>query len=101
MLFRSPADLTSGQNEVKIIETLLEQYKRNIELSLDLKENLARSMARSAATKRGNSLSVLEMKGLIDQLFACAMPFKSPSGRNCFLSFDMEELEEMFLNGER
>jgi DNA mismatch repair protein MutL len=92
-----PADLTSGQNEVKIIETLLEQYKRNIELSLDLKENLARSMARSAATKRGTSLSVREMQELIDQLFACAMPFKSPSGRNCFLSFDMEELEEMFL----
>ncbi|MBK9017028.1 MAG: DNA mismatch repair endonuclease MutL [Saprospiraceae bacterium] len=92
-----PADLASGQNEVKIIETLLEQYKQNIELSLDLKENLARSMARSAATKRGTSLSVREMQELIDQLFACAMPFKSPSGRNCFLSFDLEELEEMFL----
>jgi DNA mismatch repair protein MutL len=95
-----PADLTGGQNEVKIIETLLEQYKRNIEISLDLKENLARSMARSAATKRGISLSVREMQELIDQLFACAMPFKSPSGRNCFLSFDLEELEEMFLNGQ-
>ncbi len=92
-----PADLASGQNEVKIIETLLEQYKQNIELSLDLKENLARSMARSAATKRGTSLTVREMQELIDQLFACAMPFKSPSGRNCFLSFDLEELEEMFL----
>ncbi len=94
-----PADLTGGQNEVKIIEMLLEQYKRNIELSLDLKENLARSMARSAATKRGTSLSVREMQELIDQLFACAMPFKSPSGRNCFVSFDMDELEEMFLQG--
>jgi len=94
-----PADLTSGQNEVKIIETLLEQYKQNIELSLDLKENLARSMARSAATKRGISLTVQEMQELIDQLFACAMPFKSPSGRNCFLTFDLEELEEMFLQG--
>lgn len=94
-----PADLTGGQNEVKLIETLLEQYKRNIELSLDLKENLARSMARSAATKRGTNLSVQEMQALIDQLFACAMPFKSPSGRSCFLSFDMDELEEMFVQG--
>lgn len=91
-----PADLMSGQNEVKIIESLLEQYKRNIELSIDLTENLARSMARSAATKRGVSLNVREMQELIDQLFACAMPFKSPSGRSCFLTFDLEELEEMF-----
>jgi len=93
-----PADMTGGQNEVKIIESLLEQYKRNIELSLDLIENLARSMAKSAATKRGVPLTVLEMQELTDQLFACAMPFKSPSGRNCFLSFDLEELEEMFFN---
>lgn len=94
-----PADLASGQNEVKIIESLLEQYKRNIELSIDLTENLARSMAKSAATKRGIPLSVREMQELIDQLFACAMPFKSPSGRNCFLTFDLEELEEMFVQG--
>ena len=94
-----PADLPSGQNEVKIIETLLEQYKRNIELSLDLTENLARSMARSAATKRGTPLTVPEMQVLIDQLFACAMPFKSPSGRNCFLTFKLDELEAMFEEG--
>lgn len=94
-----PADMVGGQNEVKIIETLLEQYKQNIELSLDLKENLARSMARSAATKRGAALTVQEMQELIDQLFACAMPFKSPSGRSCFLTFNMDELEEMFLQG--
>ncbi len=92
-----PADMVGGQNEVKIIETLLEQYKQNIELSLDLKENLARSMARSAATKRGAALTVQEMQELIDQLFACAMPFKSPSGRSCFLTFNMDELEELFL----
>lgn len=92
-----PADMVGGQNEVKIIEALLEQYKRNIELSLDLKENLARSMARSAAIKRGAALTVQEMQELIDQLFACAMPFKSPSGRSCFLTFNMDELEDMFL----
>ncbi|MCU0345625.1 MAG: DNA mismatch repair endonuclease MutL, partial [Saprospiraceae bacterium] len=94
-----PADLATGQNEVKIIEKLLEQYKLNIELSLDLTENLARSMARSAATKRGVTLTVPEMQELIDQLFACAMPFKSPSGRSCFVSFDLEELDGMFEQG--
>ena len=91
-----PADIVGGQNEVKIIETLLEQYKRNLDLTIDARENLARSMARSAAIKRGQPLNSREMQELFDQLFACAMPFKSPSGRNCFLTFDLEELEERF-----
>jgi len=56
-------------------------------------------MAQSASIKRGQSLSLPEMKSLIDQLFACAMPFKSPSGRQCFLSFDLEDLEKRFQSG--
>jgi DNA mismatch repair protein MutL len=91
-----PADMESGKDEVKMIETLLDQYKRNLDLTIDARENLARSMARSAAIKRGQSLTNREMQELIDKLFACAMPFKSPSGRNCFLTFDLEELEEKF-----
>jgi DNA mismatch repair protein MutL len=94
-----PADLKPGQDEMKIVESLLHQYKRNVELSLDIRENIARSMARSTATKRGQSLTVMEMQELIDQLFACEMPFKSPSGRSCFLTLEMEELEERFKNG--
>jgi DNA mismatch repair protein MutL len=56
-------------------------------------------MARSSAIKRGQPLTVKEMQELIDKLFACAMPFKSPSGRSCFLSFDLEALEERFKDG--
>jgi DNA mismatch repair protein MutL len=93
-----PANLKSGQDEQKVIETLLEQYKRNTELKLGIQENIARSMARSAAIKRGQNLTVTEMKELIDKLFACLVPFKSPTGRNCFLSYDMEELENRFKN---
>jgi DNA mismatch repair protein MutL len=91
-----PSDLVGGKNEVKLIESLLQQYKENLDLNLDIRDNIARSMARSAATKRGQNLSVVEMQELIDQLFACEMPFKSPSGRSCFLTFDLEELEERF-----
>jgi DNA mismatch repair protein MutL len=91
-----PADLVGGPNEVKIIESLLDQYKQNLEFSLDIRENLARSMARSASIKRHQALTSHEMQELIDKLFACSMPFKSPSGRHCFLTFDLEELEERF-----
>lgn len=93
-----PANLKSGQDEQKVIEMLLEQYKRNTELKLGLQENIARSMARSAAIKRGQSLTVTEMNELIDKLFGCLVPFKSPTGKNCFLSYDMDELEKRFKN---
>ncbi|MEZ4958525.1 MAG: DNA mismatch repair endonuclease MutL [Saprospiraceae bacterium] len=91
-----PSDMAAGKNEVKLIESLINLYKQNLELSLDIRDNIARSMARSASTKGGQPLTTLEMQELIDQLFACAMPFKSPAGRSCFLTFDLEELEERF-----
>ena len=91
-----PADLPAGQDETNLIEILLQQFRQNVELSLDTRDNLARSMARSAAIKRGQPLSGREMQELIDKLFACEMPFKSPSGRHCFLTFDLEELEGKF-----
>ncbi len=94
-----PADLPGSQDEVKVLETLLRRYKENLDLSLPAHDNLARSLARSAAIRRGQSLTIAEMQELIDQLFACAMPFKSPSGRNCFLTFDLEELEGRFKEG--
>ncbi len=93
-----PANLKGGKDEQKLIEGLLEQYKLNTELKLGAKENIARSMARSAAIKRGQSLTIIEMKELIDQLFGCEVPFKSPTGRSCFLTYDLEELEKKFKN---
>ncbi len=91
-----PADLSSGQDEQKIIESLLEQYKNNVELKLDNHENIARSMARSASIKRGQTLTKPEMQELIDKLFACTIPYKSPTGHNCFITFDLEDLEKQF-----
>jgi DNA mismatch repair protein MutL len=91
-----PAELKQGANEQQLIEKLLEQYKLHLNLSLDLKENIARSMARSASTKRGKSLDVKEMRLLIDQLFACAMPFHSPTGAKCFITYELEEIEKLF-----
>ena len=93
-----PADLVGRKNQTGIIEVLISHYQLNLELKLNTKENIARSMARSAATKRGQLLTAKEMQELIDQLFACSMPFKSPTGRNCFLTYDLEELEERFKN---
>lgn len=91
-----PAEMAGHQNEEKAIEILLEQFKSNLELKLDIKENLARSLARSTSIKRGQTLSVTEMQALIDKLFACEIPFSNPTGRNCFITFELDDLAKRF-----
>lgn len=91
-----PAGLAEGKDAVTMVEQLLDQYVSNLELHIDLEENLARSLAVSAAIKRGKSLTLEEMNTLIEQLFACTSPFKSPSGRKCVVTMDLETIGRQF-----
>jgi DNA mismatch repair protein MutL len=91
-----PGELGNQQNEAGLIESLLEQYKQNLELELDVKENIAAAMAKSGAIRTGQRLTELEMQSLIDRLFACAQPYRSPSGKSCFITFELEELAKRF-----
>jgi DNA mismatch repair ATPase MutL len=36
------------------------------------------------------------MRELIDQLFACAVPFACPSGKKIFIQHDLEEVRKQF-----
>ncbi|HLP95322.1 MAG TPA: DNA mismatch repair endonuclease MutL [Saprospiraceae bacterium] len=92
----SPAELRPGISEEALLQKVLGQYKDNLELQLGARDNLARSMARNASLRKGQPLSVPEMQDLIDRLFACAVPFNSPSGRKCFIQYDLEELQKQF-----
>lgn len=91
-----PAEMAGKKDEALVIEMLIEQYKANLTLKLGIHENLARALARGAAIRRGQILEVREMQGLIDQLFACQLPYKSPGGRLCFLTFELDELAKRF-----
>ncbi|HHJ50758.1 MAG TPA: DNA mismatch repair endonuclease MutL [Phaeodactylibacter sp.] len=92
-----PAEMAANnQDPVAILESLLENYKHQAGLKLPLKENLARSLAQSAAIKPGQTLNPTEMQLLIDRLFACRDPYNSPSGGRCFITFSMEELARLF-----
>jgi len=95
----APADVSLLGREENLLEKLLEQYKNNLELDTGIHDNLARAMARSAALRRGQSLSVAEMQNLMDQLFACTLPYSSPSGRLCFIKYELEELHKRFAAG--
>ena len=92
----TPADMETG-NEKMIIEKVLEQYKHfSSELKLPKREILLRSVATQQAIKSGTILSQKEMQSLIDDLFACAQPSSTASGRPTYLEFKKEALEKMF-----
>ncbi|MBC7884338.1 MAG: DNA mismatch repair endonuclease MutL [Saprospiraceae bacterium] len=94
----TPSGLDSAVSIETLVEKLINQYIENLEFELGIDDNLARSMASSACIKRGKKLEKEEMTRLIDQLFACNMPYKSPSGKKCFITIEQDELTKRFNN---
>lgn len=91
-----PSELKE-QNVKKVLEGLLEQFKLNeSELKLKKHENLAISMARSASIKSGKKLIEEEMKALVDQLFACEMPYSLPNGKPTIITLNLDDLNQQF-----
>jgi DNA mismatch repair protein MutL len=91
-----PADITIT-NEKALFEALLEQFKHfKSELSLDKKENLARSLAKKSSLKKGTRLNNREMETLVGQLFACQNPNYGLSGNKTFIKLDMNKILTFF-----
>jgi DNA mismatch repair protein MutL len=97
MINAVPADLAENENLPQIIESILDNFKKNsIEVKLDARTNLARSLARSMAIKPGKTLSIEEMNALTDELFSCEMPYQSPSGKPTLNIMPLDEIGEKF-----
>lgn len=83
-----PADLL-GQ--------LLEQvHNERGSLKAERHATLARGMARSAAVHPAKNMDVAAMHDLIDRLFACEMPYFTPSGKPVLITYGLKELNERF-----
>ncbi len=81
----------------ELVQTLLEQFNQNVDLHLEVHENIARALAYQAATKGGVSLSQIEMQLLIDKLFACDLPFRTPNGHKTFITMELDEIQKRFV----
>jgi len=91
-----PTD-AENQDAKDLIEHLLESFKKNqLDTRLDKKMNLARSLAKNMAQKFSRALSAEEMQSLAGELFSCAMPETSPSGRKVMFVMAMDEIEKRF-----
>ncbi len=91
-----PAECNENINAEELIQILVEQQRENKALNSDIKTTVAGSLARSTAIKRGTKLEDKEVQTLIDQLFACEMPFANPWGRKCFITYDLVDLKKEF-----
>ena len=92
----TPGDVEQG-NEKMVIEKMLEQYKHfSNDIRFDKREKLMRSLSLQQSVKSGIVLGQKEMLGLINDLFACAIPNTTPNGKPTYLSFKKEELDKMF-----
>jgi DNA mismatch repair protein MutL len=91
-----PADIYVT-NEKRLFEGLIDQFKHfKSELSLDNRENLARSLARRSSIKKGNLLAASEMETIVGQLFACQNPNYGLSGNKTFIKLDLPKIHSFF-----
>jgi len=96
-----PADLigiASGNKEPEgFLESIIDEYKQNLgDAKFEKRDNLARSLARKSSVKRGVKLQQEEMNNLIDELFACDMPYYTPNGNPVVSTITLDELEKKF-----
>jgi DNA mismatch repair protein MutL len=90
-----PTDISESQNIKELIESLLENFKRNqSELKIDVQTNLCRALAKRLSVKTGKVLSEFEMNSMVDGLFACQIPNVSPGGKPVLTIIASEELSE-------
>lgn len=91
-----PPNLTTGSGKA-LFEGLIEQFKINqSDLSIPLRENLARALAKRAGIKAGQKLVREEMQALIDGLFACNTSNYTPDGIPTFFIFELRKIESYF-----
>ena len=80
----------------QLLDKIIEDYAENRSSDLKLEEKLAASFAKQTAIKRSKHLTKEEMILLIDELFACQVPYSSPSGKKCFVTVNEEEIGKYF-----
>ena len=92
-----PAEVRSAESESAMLEDILEQYKANRDAPrVKGRKQLARSLARRGSITPGTPLEPVAMQALVEQLFACEMPYASPTGQPTIVKIPVEELDKRF-----
>jgi len=91
-----PAE-SSNESASDLLEGIIEGFKETEnEITIDKSNAVAKSLAKRSAIKSGKKLSQLEINDLIDQLFACEMPYSAPNGDATIITLTLDELSKKF-----
>lgn len=92
-----PPGLEEKEDMQEIVDGMLENFLINrTALEGDVRLNLVRSLAKKMSVKHGKGLKDEEMNALTESLFACRMPYQSPSGKPTVQLLGLDELAEKF-----
>lgn len=90
-----PAELGDIQGG-KVFIDILKQLETEMEANPDFRDSLAKSIACKAAIKANTKLSRKEMLSLINNLFACRVPYFCPHGRPLIVKMTLNDFEKKF-----
>lgn len=90
-----PAELGDFQGGQVFVE-ILKQLEQELEVNADFRDSLAKSIACKAAIKANHKLSRKEMLNLINDLFACHVPYFCPHGRPLIVKMPLSDFEKKF-----
>jgi len=92
----TPADVEAGA-EKSIIEAIIENLKHfSSDQRIGRREKILYSLAAQHAIRQGQVLSEREMEQLVDDLFSCAIPNTTASGKPTYTVFKKSDLDKMF-----
>ncbi|MCF7918796.1 MAG: DNA mismatch repair endonuclease MutL [Candidatus Cloacimonetes bacterium] len=90
-----PAELENWDGG-EIFISIIKQLEDELGETEDFRDGLAKSVACKSAVKAGQKLSRKEMLALINDLFACDIPYYCPHGRPVIIKMTIHELERRF-----
>lgn len=92
-----PVDLIEKGSLQEIVEGVIEQYRIQLPgAENDSQKKLALAMAKKTAIRHGHPLDMAEMASMIESLFACQLPYQSPSGKTAVVIIGADELALRF-----
>ena len=86
-----------GLNPVELIQSMVHTaMEKGGKVKEEVQSNLALTLAKAAAIVPGQVLTNEEMNGLVDGLFAVAIPNYTPDGKTVLSVLQEDELEKLF-----
>jgi DNA mismatch repair protein MutL len=80
----------------EVFKDILFQLQDEYKETEDFRDSIAKSVSCKAAIKAGEKISKKEMLKLINDLFACQVPYFCPHGRPVLIKFTLTDLERKF-----